>query len=201
MVVNEKQLKLIEEIKEQAIELMSEWPSSRNKQKQFILAYVANGFTNASEACRNAGYSEKSANSRAHDMLSGRDKYVHIQPIVEKLKKAYEERSTELSIATGTEVLQHLTRVMERQESEHTVVVLKKREEKWVTMEDGTLKKQTIEYEEPAVVPMPAKVSDTNKAAELLGKHHVLWTDKQELSGEVATDINITIDYGDDDED
>lgn len=179
--MNEKQMKLNEEIKVRAIELMSEWPSSRNKQKQFILAYVANGFTNASEACRNAGYSEKSSVKLASNMVNGVDKYRHIPPIIEKLKTAYEERTAELSIASGTEVLQHLSKVMERCEEEHTVVVIKRREEKWVQMEDGSYKKQTVDIEEPVVVPMPTRVSDTTKAAELLGKYHALWTERHEI--------------------
>jgi len=184
--MSEKQNKLIEEITDLAIEKMNKWPSSRNRQKQFILAYVANGFTNASEACRNAGYSKNSANNTANKMLKGTHKFPHIPPVIKYLKKAYEERSTELSIATGTEVLQHLTKVMDRQEDEYTVVVLKKREEKWIEMEDGSLKKQAKEYEEPSVVSMPTKVSDTNKAAELLGKYHKLWTEKTEMTGNVG---------------
>lgn len=179
--MNDKHAKLIEEIKNLAIELMSEWPPSRNKQKTFVLSYVSNGFSNASEACRFAGYSEKSAANTANKMLSGTEKFRHIPPVVEKLQKAYGERSAELSIASGTEVLQHLSKVMERREEEHTVVVIKRREEKWVQMEDGSYKKQTVDIEEPVVVPMPTRVSDTTKAAELLGKYHALWTERHEI--------------------
>lgn len=41
---------------------------------------------------------------------------------------------------------------------------------------------------------------DRIKAAELIGKRWAMWTDKQELSAEIDTDISITIDYGGDDD-
>lgn len=38
--MSEKQNKLIEEITDLAIEKMNKWPSSRNRQKQFILGVI-----------------------------------------------------------------------------------------------------------------------------------------------------------------
>ena len=54
-----------------------------------------------------------------------------------------------------------------------------------------------IEKEVPQLVRVPTKVSDLNKAAELLGKRYALFTDKVET--DVDMDLNITIDYGDND--
>ena len=58
--------KILESLQKEAASLMVDWPSSRNKQKRFVLAYIANGFTNASEAARRAGYSEKNVNKTAY---------------------------------------------------------------------------------------------------------------------------------------
>ena len=57
--------------------------------------------------------------------------------------------------------------------------------------------KSIIEKEVPQLVRVPTKVSDLNKAAELLGKRYALFTDKVET--DVDMDLNITIDYGDND--
>lgn len=38
--------------------------------------------------------------------------------------------------------------------------------------------KKTVKEEVPQIVEIPAKLSDANKAAELLGKRYALFTDK-----------------------
>lgn len=162
MVTINKQKELLNEIVELATELMAEWPSSRNKQKQFILAYVANGFTNGSEAAKRAGYSEKSANTASSNMLNGMKKYEHIPPVIEKIKEAFDKRSSELSIADGTEVLQYYTSVMRGEHKEETLRGLG----------EG--------YQEPIHLEVGAK--DRLKAAEMLGKYHKLLTDKVETT-------------------
>ena len=73
------------------------------------------------------------------------------------------------------------------------VVTCKERSSKY----DEKGKKVTIEKEVPQLVQVPTKVSDLNKAAELLGKRYALFTDKVET--DVDMDLNITIDYGEDD--
>ena len=59
------------------------------------------------------------------------------------------------------------------------------------------MRKQTVEKEVPKIIEIPAKLSDANKAAELLGKRYALFTDKVETDADM--DLNITIDYGEDD--
>lgn len=187
----------IKEISDMANSMMADWPSSRNKQKRFVLEYIATGFTNATEAAKNAGYSEKTATKQASQFLSKLDKTRHISEVVDEVKKAFEVRQAELKIADGTEVLQHLTRVLRREEQEHQVITIRTKEEKWVVVDDkGTLKKQTVETEEPMVVPFDAKISDSNKAAELLGKRYAMWTDKID-----QTNTNIEINLGEWDDD
>ena len=59
---------------------------------------------------------------------------------------------------------------------------------------DENGKKVIVEKEVPQLVQVPTKVSDLNKAAELLGKRYSLFTDKVEMDTDL--DLNITIDYG-----
>lgn len=51
--------------------------------------------------------------------------------------------------------------------------------------------KQTV----PKVVEIPTMIKDSNKAAELLGKAYGIYTDK--IEADVDTELNISIDYGD----
>ena len=60
------------------------------------------------------------------------------------------------------------------------------------------MRKQTKKEEIPQVVEIPARLSDATKAAELLGKAYGIYTDRVEQ--EVDMELNITVDYGDEDE-
>lgn len=159
--------KLKNEIADLANQLMADWPSTRARQKQFVLEYVANGFINASDAARKAGYSTNRANSTASNMLSGTVKFGHITEVVEQLKKAFEERNEELKIASGTEVLQRLTR-FGRQEP----------------IEKYYRSEKTIDGEkiiEENIYITTVSDEDAIKSLELLGKSMSLFTDKQEI--------------------
>lgn len=103
--------------------------------------------------------------------------------IAERIKKLMAEKEDAL-IATSNEVLKTLSRVMRRQEKETIVVTVKNRKAYF----DENGKKVIDESEEAQLVEIPTRVSDANKAAELLGKRHALFTDKQLL----AADIEIT---------
>ena len=81
------------------------------------------------------------------------------------IKNYIDERLEELQsrrIANAQEVLEYLTSVMRGDEKEE------------VMTEDG------VSYREPSV-------KDKLKAAELLGKRHALFTEKQEISANVAS--------------
>lgn len=86
-------------------------------------------------------------------------------------------------IATQDEVLQYLTSVL-RGESRTTDTVL-------VGIGDG--------YQEVQEVEKKPSEKDRLKAAELLGKRYGLYTDK--ISADVDMSLDISIDYGDGDED
>ena len=108
------------------------------------------------------------------------------------------EKEAEL-IADQNEVMKYLSSVMRRDLKESVVVTLQNKTEKWVKDEEtGKLKKQTVTEESPAVVEIPARLSDANKAAELLGKAYGLYTEK--IEQQMDMDLNIVVDYGEEDE-
>lgn len=113
--MNEREKLAIEELKTVANDLMSDWPASRSRQKSFVLNYMANGFQNATQAAKEAGFSKKSAGKTAHNMLAGMEKYVHIPPVVEKLKNAFDERRTELSLLNSVDIQQFWAKIIRRE--------------------------------------------------------------------------------------
>lgn len=108
----------------------------------------------------------------------------------EYIEKRLAEKEDAL-IAKQDEVLQTLTRVLRRQEPDTVVVTCKERRSGY----DENGKKVIVEKEVPQLVQVPTRVSDLNKAAELLGKRYGLYTDKIEQT--VDAELNITVDYGD----
>jgi hypothetical protein len=65
-----------------------------DKQQKFVSNYVSNGF-NASQAARDAGYSDKAASSKTTHMVT---KHPMIR---DRIARAYETISTELEIELG----------------------------------------------------------------------------------------------------
>lgn len=153
------------------------------KQKRFCDEYLVD--LNATQAAIRAGYSEKTAKQIAQQNLTKLD-------IQEYIKKRMVEKEDAL-IAKQDEVLQTLTRVLRRQEMDTVVVTCKERSSRY----DENGKKVIVEKEVPRVVQIPTRVNDLNKAAELLGKRYGLYTEKIET--DVDMELNINIDYGEDD--
>ena len=150
------------------------------KQQRFCDEYLID--LNATQAAIRAGYSEKTAAVIATENLKKPN-------IKEYLENRMAEKESEL-IADQDEVLRYLTAVMRREMMESVVVTLQSKTEKWVNDEQtGKLKKQTVTEESPAVVPIPAKLSDANKAAELLGKRYSLFTDKVNIDAAIPVVI------------
>lgn len=152
------------------------------RQKRFADEYLID--MNAEAAAVRAGYSPKYARGNAHKLVAN-------SCISEYIRKRMEEKENSL-IASQDEVLQTLTRVLRREETETVVVTCKERKSYY----DSKGKKVTEEKEVPKLVEIPTKVSDVNRAAELLGKRYALYTDK--VDSNIDMDLNISIDYGDD---
>lgn len=141
------------------------------KQQRFCDEYLID--LNATQAAIRAGYSDKTAYSIGSENLKKPE-------IREYIDNRLAEKEKEL-IADQNEVMKYLSSVMRREMKESVVVTLQNKVEKWVKDEEtGKLKKQTVTEEKPAVVEIPAKLSDSNKAAELLGKAYGIYTDKIE---------------------
>lgn len=143
------------------------------KQKLFCDEYIIS--LNATQAAIKAGYAEKTAYAIGAENL----KKPKIQDYISERMKQKESSL----IATQDEVLQYLTSVL-RGESQTTDIVL-------VGIGDG--------YQEVQEVEKKPSEKDRLKAAELLGKRYGLYTDK--VSADVDMSLDISIDYGDGDED
>lgn len=140
------------------------------KQKLFCEEYLID--LNATQAALRAGYSEKTAYSIGNENL----KKPEIQEYIQKRLKEKEDAL----IAKQDEVLKTLTAVMRREKLETVVVTCKARKSHY----DDKGKKVTDEAELPICVEIPTKVSDVNKAAEMLGKYYTLFTDKTQIEND-----------------
>ncbi len=143
------------------------------RQERFCDEYLID--LNATQAAIRAGYSARTANEQGARLLAK----VSVQ---ENIRKKMQQKESEL-IADQDEVLRYLTAVMRREKTESIVVTLKEKKSFYEPDEEGKMRKQTVEREVPSIVEIPARLSDANKAAELLGKAHCLFTEKVDLDG------------------
>lgn len=157
------------------------------KQKRFCDEYLTD--LNATQAAVRAGYSKKTAYSIGEENLRKPE-------IKEYIEKRMAEKESQL-IANQDEVMRYLTAVMRREKMESVVVTLNTEKTSYVPDENGTMRKQTVKQEIPKIIEIPAQLRDANKAAELLGKAYGIYTDKVDVDADM--DLNITIDYGEDD--
>lgn len=143
------------------------------KQQRFCDEYLID--LNATQAAIRAGYSKKTA---------GRIGTENVQkPVIKDyIAQRMAEKESEL-IADQDEVLKYLTAVM-RGQSRSSVVVVES---------IGDFMSQAREMEKAP------DEKERLRAAELLGKRYGLYTDRVEEK--VDMDLNITVDYGDENED
>lgn len=155
-----------------------------DKEKLFAVEYIKNK-CNAYQAALQAGYSKKTAvdasrwiNPNEEANAKKRKSKSKFKPeLCEYIKELLDQKEKE-AIADGDEVLKYLTSVM-RSQSEAEVVVVEGTGEG--CSEARLLKKSPDEKEKL-------------KAAELLGKVHMLFTEKVEQ--QIDMDLKISIDYG-----
>lgn len=147
-----------------------------DKQKRFCEEYLANGL-NATKAAIDAGYSQKTAYSIGNENLK--------KPEIQDFIKEKLSEKDAAAIAKQDEILKTLTRVLRREEKESVVVTLKSRTSSY----DKSGKKRIVEKEAPQIVEIPSKLSDTNKAAELLGRYYAMFTDN--LNADVGVGVEI----------
>lgn len=141
------------------------------KQQRFCDEYLID--LNATQAAIRAGYSKKTARVIGAQNLS---KLAVKNYINERMK----EKEAEL-IADSDEVMRYLTSVLRGQSQSEVVVV-----------------ENIGDYmSEARLVQKAPDEKERLKAAELLGKAHQIFVDKVEQT--VDMDLNITVDYGDED--
>ena len=155
------------------------------KQKLFCEEYLVHLV--GSKAAEKAGYAPSRARVTACELLKKPE-------VREYIGERMEQKRNEL-IADQNEVMKYLTAVMRRELTESVVVTLSRETSSYVPDMNGKMRKETVKEEFPEIVKIPARLSDANKAAELLGKAYVLFTDK--VSNDVDMELNITVDYGD----
>lgn len=140
------------------------------KQQRFCDEYLID--LNATQAAIRAGYSKKTARVIGQQNLS---KLAVKNYINERMK----EKEAEL-IADSDEVMRYLTSVLRGQSQSEVVVV-----------------ENIGDYmSEARLIQKAPDEKERLKAAELLGKAHQIFVDKVEQT--VDMDLNITVDYGED---
>ena len=156
------------------------------REQAFVHEYIING-GNAYRAALSAGYAKNTAKHAYQWLLDGTklNQTSRRLPYKQELAAAIDAEFTKIEdakIADEIEVLQYLTRVLRREEMDSVVITIHEEETKYVPNPDtGKNVKQTIKREIPQIIEIPTKVSDANKAAELLGKARGLFRDKVEL--------------------
>ena len=141
------------------------------RQRRFVDYYLELG--NQVQAAIKAGYSERYARDQAFKILE--------MPAV---KEYYEDRLQEIEskrVADAEEVMEYLTSVMRGEETEEMIVV------------EGC----GNGYSEARKINKSIGAKDRLKAAELIGKRYMMFTDKVELNADM--ELNVTIDYGEGD--
>ena len=138
------------------------------KQRRFCDEYLVD--LNATQAAIRAGYNPKTAYSQGQRLLKKVETQKYIEDRLDQLKS---ERT-----ADAKEVMEYLTAVMRKE----TVSSVLARDE---TGADRVIEK-------------PPDEKERLRAAELLGKAHMIFTER--VQQDVDMELNITVDYGDGDE-
>lgn len=136
------------------------------KQLKFVDYYIELG--NGYQAAVKAGYAPAHCRSYASRLINA-------HPIVKQMIEDRLEMKSDERIAKQDEVLEFLTKTM-RGEVPDQVPLLDG---------DGYQRLAELDY---------TQVAHRVKAAELIGKRYTLWTEKQQIEGDVK--LEIAIDYG-----
>lgn len=140
------------------------------KQQRFADEYII--CLNATQAAIKAGYARRSAGQIGEQNLKKLEIKSYIDERLEQLKSE--------KVADQREVLEFLTSAMRGEVTEPLAIL------------DGDGMQRLVDVR--------PNVATRKAAAELLGKRYRMWTDKVEQAVDFDGNLNITIDYGDEDE-
>nr|DAG31478.1 MAG TPA: Terminase small subunit [Caudoviricetes sp.] len=161
-----------------------------DKQQRFVSEYLID--LNATQAAIRAGYSPKTANEQGARLLAN----VSIQ---EAISKAMAERSRRTGI-NQDRVIRELARIafvnMTNIVDSHARIRDDATEDDLACIESIKYKESDNEF--GGSVEREVKIGSKLKALELLGKHLGMWSEKFDVG--MDCDLNIKIDYGDEDE-
>ncbi len=135
------------------------------RQQRFCDEYLID--LNATQAAIRAGYSEKTAKQIGQQNLTKLDLKNYIKEQMDKKQKEL--------IADSDEVMRYLTSVLRGKSEAHVLA--------------------RDEIGADKVIAKPPDEKERLKAAELLGKAHMIFTEK--VQQEIDMDLNIIVDYGD----
>lgn len=138
------------------------------KQQRFADEYIVTG--NATRSAISAGYSEKYANTNASKLLQNTTIKTYIDSQLDHLHSK--------KVADQQEILEFLTSIVRGEKSEQTLIGI------------GEGRQDITDIEIAA--------NQRIRAAELLGKRYTMWTDKQEITGNIGVTIVDDIDDIDD---
>ena len=160
------------------------------KQKRFVEEYLID--LNATQAAVRTGYSVKTAMEQGYQLLQKTS-------VQEAIAKAMAERSKRAGISQDR-VIQELARIafvnpQNVIDSEDASVKADATEDDLACIQ--SVKVKTMDGAKGKSVEREVRLNDKMKALELLGKHLVMFKDKLEVDADM--DLNITIDYGDND--
>lgn len=160
------------------------------KQQRFVEEYLVD--LNATQAAIRAGYSVDNADKIGSELL-GKTR------VSEKICQAMAERSKRTGISQDR-VIQELARIAFV--NPQNVINSKDASVREDASEDDlaciqSVKVKTMDSERGTSTEREVKLNDKMKALELLGKHLGMFKDKVELDADM--ELNINIDYGEDD--
>ncbi|TDM10455.1 terminase small subunit [Macrococcus lamae] len=152
------------------------------KQKKFANEYLR--CFNATQSAIKAGYSPASARTTGYRLL----KNVDVKQYMEGLRSEIEDET----ILTAKQLLTILseTAVGNLEEEQAHVIKVPHFIKNETTGKDNLVYTERVEK-----VMVKPKMADQNKARELVGKYHALWTDKTVVDD--MSQVHITVDYGD----
>ncbi|EOB0962455.1 TPA: terminase small subunit [Staphylococcus aureus] len=154
------------------------------RQRTFAEAYAIPGtecYGNATKSAIKAGYKESRAEVTGCELVRNSK--------IQEYVKGVEQKLFDKQIMSGKEVLYRLTRTARGETVEIEPVVTKQGTYKI----NPTTGRHNLVYDEDVeLIEKPPKISDQNKALELLGKHHKLFTDVQDMN------VNGVVTFNDD---